>query len=44
MEKNEIFIILRATCDNEIDAKYLKDIKFTKIWKKNDNKIADNIS
>ena len=34
MEKNEIFIILRVTSDNEIDAKYLKDIKFTKIWKK----------
>ena len=31
MEKNEIFIILRATCDDEID---VKDIKFTKIWKK----------
>ena len=42
MEKNEIFIILRATCDDAIDAKYLKDIKFTKIWKKNDNKIAGN--
>ncbi|CAD7288847.1 hypothetical protein LMG7974_01183 [Campylobacter majalis] len=37
--KNEIFIILRATSDKEID---IKDINLSKIWKKGDNKLPNN--
>ncbi|MCR8685632.1 hypothetical protein [Campylobacter ureolyticus] len=40
MNKNEIFIILRATSNKKISD--IKNISFSKIWKKGDNKIAGN--